>query len=371
METATAPAARHVAALDGVRGLAVLLVMMNHFVHTAAGTVPESAAERLAHTGWRGVDLFFVLSGYLITSRLLAAPAEGYFRHFYARRALRILPLYYLALVTAYLSVPLLGPENARLMEGASHPVWFFLYVPNLAMAWAGGWLHTPRWFVLDHFWSLAVEEHFYLAWPWVTRFAPRRWLPAACVGLALAAAWLTQQLWAQGQPFRAYVLTPARLDGLALGAAWAAIAPNVATVRLHRPAAWALHLMLAASVAVIVGDLLPWPWIDRLALWTFVAMVVAASLEREGAPVVSWLAHPGLRWFGRYSYGLYVYHQLLQPVWKQLFAPASLIGALGSRGLGALAYSLLAGGASMALAWLSWHAIEKRVLAFKDRFAG
>jgi peptidoglycan/LPS O-acetylase OafA/YrhL len=166
-------------------------------------------------------------------------------------------------------------------------------------------------------------------------------------------------------------VLTPSRLDGLALGALWAVLAPHVKAPRLSRPAAWIFHLLLAASVVVIVGDLLPWPWIDRLALWTFVAMVVAASLEHAGAPSVGWLAHPGLQWFGRYSYGLYVYHQLLQPVWNRLFAPEALIRALGSRGAGTLAYSLLAGVVSMALAWVSWHAIEKRVLAYKARFEG
>lgn len=365
-----APGVRHLPALDGVRGIAVLLVMMTHFVHSSAGSKALSDLERFVHCGWRGVDLFFVLSGYLITSRLRVAPAENYFRNFYARRVLRIFPLYYLAITVAFLSVPFLSPQDASRLVGASHPIWYYLYVPNLSMAYVGGWLKGPHWFGLGHFWSLAIEEQFYLAWPLVTRWAPRAFLPLVCLVVGAESMALEQELWDRKLFHEAYVLTPARLSGLAFGAFLASIDRELPRARLALPASVLFHGLLLATAWAVYSNELVFPDLERLVLATCVATVWAASLEVDGRPAVSWLANPVLRWFGAYSYGLYVYHQLLEPVWRRLFAPVRLIESCG-RGLGALSYALLAGACTCALAWVSWHAFEKRLLRLKVRYGG
>src|SRR3954447_8838430 len=133
--------------LDGLRGLAVLLVMASHFL-----------AGSLASIGWVGVDLFFVLSGYLITSVLRESRGLG---RFYCRRAFRILPLYYLAVLVAVLASPTVRTTQAWYWLHGAH--WLFALRPG---AYVGGTFH---------FWSLGIEEQFYLAWPLVVWAAGRR----------------------------------------------------------------------------------------------------------------------------------------------------------------------------------------------------
>ena len=179
----------HLVALDGVRGLAILMVLLVHFV---ANMQPTTQVERtiVLVTGYGnyGVDLFFVLSGFLITGILYDGRNKPhYFRNFYMRRLLRIFPLYYGVLAFVFFLAPLIpllrGPTLDYLVENQA---WAWLYAVNIHVAKHGEWSLS----YINHFWSLAIEEHFYLFWPLVVfMLAGRpRLLIAASLGLSLGA---------------------------------------------------------------------------------------------------------------------------------------------------------------------------------------
>lgn len=208
---------RHIAALDGVRGLAVILVFLQHAYYssttlspiTAPLTVVGELLQGIAIRGWIGVDLFFVLSGYLITSILLRAKdAENYYKVFYARRALRILPLYYLVVLAAMaVHWP---PFNVQ--------VWFWFNLSNFPTAF-----DTSLVPYLGQCWSLAIEEQFYLMWPTVVRRFNEKILIRICLG-TIVGCFVLRNLpivleWNDRWPNFIYRLTPFRIDTLCAGA--------------------------------------------------------------------------------------------------------------------------------------------------------
>lgn len=207
-----------VGALDGIRGLAVLFVLLYH----------SGAAVLGGFLLQSGVDLFFVLSGFLITTILVRTrDRSDYFRLFYLRRAVRIFPLYYLVLgamvagaalaIAAGVHANLGYPEAQNLLDNQG---WGWLYQVNNLIAFEG-----PNAFpAMSHLWSLSVEEQFYLAWPLVVFFVPRRHLFSVCVGLAAFSMVFRSVSYVVIERDFAYHFTLCRFDGLALGAAGAVV---------------------------------------------------------------------------------------------------------------------------------------------------
>ncbi len=210
----------HLPALDGVRGLAILLVLLFHFVaQTTVTNRFEAAVNGVLSYGLLGVDLFFVLSGFLITGILYDTRDDpAYFRSFYMRRVLRIFPLYYGVLAVVFFVIPLVpvlrGSEIAGLRD---RQAWAWLYGVNVYLAIQGAWDLS----YLTHFWSLAVEEHFYFVWPlvvWMLASKPRILMKTA---LAVTAVSFTARVAASlsgVNPVATTVLTPFQLDALCLG---------------------------------------------------------------------------------------------------------------------------------------------------------
>jgi peptidoglycan/LPS O-acetylase OafA/YrhL len=218
--TAIDVGAGHLPALDGLRGLAVLAVIA---FHLCAVPIASGAAWRLAggvaSVGWLGVELFFVLSGCLITGILLdtrdgARPLAT----FWARRALRIAPLYFALLAVAFVLIPTLVPalrqSHPRFLDAAP---WYATFLTNVALARS----HGMAAFGTGHLWSLAIEEQFYLVWPLVVLRATPRALARVTLALfglgVLARAAL--RLTGVTDAYETYVLTPTHLDGLLAGA--------------------------------------------------------------------------------------------------------------------------------------------------------
>lgn len=356
----------HVGALDGVRGLAILLVLVFHYGRSARGFGLQNPLLTASEFGWIGVDLFFVLSGFLITGILYDAKgSENYFRNFYARRSLRIFPLYYLALIVV-LALAAVWP-SAGIWPDFS-PLWFVFYLSNVAMVSAA----ESDAGILGHFWSLAIEEHFYLVWPLCVLLATRRQLMAIAAGLLLLAlaARLLLGLSGAASAEAMYVLTPLRLDPLAVGAICSlAVRGPAGLAPLIRPA-WIA--MLAGGTAVVLIVLLTSLSPNNLVMqmYGFTPLAVAFGgmllVALSFRPANQAFCNPVLRWFGRYSYGLYVWH----PIINVLLFCAPVTAALGIEGpedsVPYLAFAFLA---SLAAALASYHLWEKRFLAYKHRF--
>lgn len=195
--------------LTDLRGIAALLVMTMHFFNQLDINMPLlSVFYELSKIGQTGVTLFFVLSGFLITRILINSKEQSsYFKNFYIRRTLRIFPLYYLFLVLYYYLFPLIleAPVSFE-----SKP-FYFLYLQNFAI--------TFQWLANDgpgHFWSLAVEEHFYLIWPFIVFTCPKRALKKLIYIIIFAA--LIARFYLSYSGHEIMWLTYARMDSLAIG---------------------------------------------------------------------------------------------------------------------------------------------------------
>jgi len=181
----------HILALDGLRGVAILLVIACHFVSNLhiVGDGPAWIIVALAQAGWTGVDLFFVLSGFLITGILVDARGSNtYFRAFYARRALRILPAYYGFLFAIFVLLPLLNlGAGDNYMLARQHQGWYWLHLTNLMIAI--GEIPGRGPYPNTLFWSLAVEEQFYFIWPAIVALCSTRTLRRVCIAGVIGCA--------------------------------------------------------------------------------------------------------------------------------------------------------------------------------------
>jgi len=366
------PSAWHINSLDGLRGIAFLLVFLRHYTLTThADSHLLGLAMFVGQGGWMGVDLFFTLSGFLITGILLdTRNAPGYLRNFYARRTLRIFPLYYGVFLLLFLLTPVL-----HLQWHLGH-IAYLLYVGNIAYLMNGTLATVKPWISLLHFWSLALEEQFYLLWPWIVLFiARRRHLALACLGLSVSALVLRLSLLFIFPTDRAcelsYALLPTHMDGLlygALAALWVRARPLLSI----QPLARRISLVAVGAMAIIFAvngfdfhtismDTVGYPVLAAL----FTSVLVQAL--NPG----SWASRLGslrpLRFFGKYSYGLYVYHILFLPG----LAPCQheLQNWLHSVLWGGLLFDMLMLAGTTALAVLSYHVYEKRWLSLKRFF--
>lgn len=359
----------HLPALDALRGAAIVLVTLYRFGGGSEGPASVVASDGLLELGARGVDLFFVLSGFLITGILFDSKGRAhYFRNFYARRALRIFPLYYLTLAALLLVLPRLAPLLAGPFQPAiERQSWLWLYSANVVQGTEGRWLLGP----LNHFWSLAIEEHFYLLWPAVIFCLSRRAAMRLCLVLAVAcvagrAAWLAGGY----SNVAAEVLTPLRMEGLLLGS-WLALAarePRMFGV-LQK---FALPALLLCGGLAIAADLSEKRWL-RLpdAVWSvaFAALLILLISAKRS----SWLGRFGqlrmLRFFGQYSYAMYVFQLPLIYLVAPVVSAAGLSVALGGVWLGQAVYCALLFSLTTLAAVVSWHCFERHVLKLKHRF--
>jgi peptidoglycan/LPS O-acetylase OafA/YrhL len=355
------------AQLDGLRAFAVALVLGYHFYRPVREYV---------HLGGIGVRVFFVLSGFLITGILLRsralrdngeATAGLALRHFYIRRFLRIFPLYYFALALAWL-----GNVSATRQE----IVWHASYLSNVRFFLVNA-VDPGRWGGnVGHFWSLAVEEQFYLLWPWVILFAPRRWLPGIALGAAALGPIFRFVVFGLTDNDLTSILLPGCIDSLALGAYLAITTlpeyrSHPLTRRIGPAALWSGLLLLAAYLAAEHGDGSPMFRIVSfdLAIALIGVWLVARAAAGMTGPVGTALASAPVRYLGTISYGIYVYHlllpSLLPKIAKRLGHP-DLLQPLGDQALAYLAFYTTV---TIAVAAVSWHGFEAPILRLKARF--
>lgn len=349
-------AARHIPELDGVRGLAILLVLGCHFLPAVGDGVLHGGFGGALRTGlsfgWVGVDLFFVLSGFLITGILLDSRESPYrARSFYSRRCLRILPLYYAALIVFFSLVR--APFGDQ--------IWWWAHLSNWGSAAKP--LAYPH---VTHFWSLAIEEQFYLAWPLIVwRLTPRRLLHVAIIGAAGSLLLRNALAFAGLGEHYLYRWTPFRLDGLLLGAV-VALAYRDARLR-DRLARYIRPTGSLAFAAFIATGAFAVAYPHSLAMprvgYFLIAVACAALVFHavfSGAASFRWSL---LRTFGKYSYFIYVTHWAIYSfTLEPIRAPIRAV--IGDGGLAAIISGGLCLGLMVALGACSWYLFESRMLA-------
>ncbi|MDR3619930.1 MAG: acyltransferase [Paludisphaera borealis] len=359
--------------LDGVRGLAILLVLIYHFT---MGMTGQGLAARLffkaTSVGWCGVDLFFVLSGFLITGILCDAKGSPHrFRNFYARRALRIFPLYYGVLIGVFAGLPLIATTTGGFDGVEDAYIWLWSYGTNILVALRG------EWFPLSHFWTLAVEEHFYIFWPAVVFLCDRKTALWVCLGMTLLA--LVARVWlvSQGAVLAAYCLTVCRMDALAMGGLVALAARGPRGLGVLAPHARTTLLLGATALSALVG----WRFglafhdpviqtVGYLALAVcFAALLALVVAAPASSPLAIVCNLAPLRSLGRYSYGLYVYNSIFILLAEGSSLLPRLVAWSGSMAVGRLLYVALAASSTLAVAWLSWHLLEKPFFKLKRHF--
>jgi len=369
------PSSGHIPALDGVRGLAILLVLLFHFRIGHGLPPPTIVIDRLfdaaCGAGWIGVDLFFVLSGFLITGVLYDAKGSNhYFRNFYARRCLRIFPLYYVALILFLGVIPRLLDLDRVLQPSRGAAVAYSTYLSNVWIAYKG-WTGSG---LAGHFWSLAVEEQFYFVWPIIVMTTGRRALLRVCAGSVVGALVVRVMLRMSGYEDAAYVVTPARIDALAIGGflAVAARGPDglSAVARMATPTA-----IVTASALISIslwrrgfdhGDLVVATVGHSLLAVFFGSLLVAALASTRRGLLGRCLLSRVLRFFGQYSYALYVFQYPLPFLKPSFLSFASVPTLYGSQLPAQVLYLSLGVLAATGLAVLSWHGCEKHFLKLK-----
>ena len=370
--------------LDGLRGVAVLLVLLIHAIwgplRPATASI-DVVVRAVAYAGWMGVDLFFVLSGFLITGILLDTRGQpGWWPNFIARRALRIFPLYYGALTVLFVLLPwLVHWSNPEFVTLQANQRWYWTYTVNVLAARTGG-SGTPLF--TSHLWSLSIEEQFYLIWPlvvWACR--PRTLLRVA--GLAVIAGLAFRLGLVLHDPLNAravYWLMPGRLDGLMTGAALALVARSPGRLlRLNAFAPLALGAggLALGALAVSRGGLYVTDPVVAVAVYPILALVFGSLLVMaQTAPptgrLVRALSGASLGKWGKYSYAIYLVHYpLLGAIeWKTTFYQREVALLGGSRLPSVLLLAAVTISLSYGLGWLSYHLYEKRFLSLKRYFS-
>ncbi|MBA2746545.1 MAG: acyltransferase [Flavisolibacter sp.] len=353
-------------ALDVLRGLAICFVVFYHNFESVS----------FFRFGWMGVDLFFVLSGYLITDLLLKTRENKFFfRNFYIRRVLRIFPLYYLVLIAFFTLAPLIfsqqGP-NTTFSYYTENKAWFLMYFQNWLLVEKG----PPPMPFLAHFWSLAVEEQFYMFWPVLVFFVKKLSNLRTLILLLIVFSVITRVFtWVQfpNEVESFYCSTLTRMDSLLMGSLLAVHLKQGKTIS----AAWingaiiSFMLLIGCSLFIygnVRQDNALFPTIGYTVSAIFFASLLFLLLKNE-AKLLGWIRHlKALSFIGKISYGIYVFHipiyLVLSTQLTRLFAekmPPSFDFALF--------VSILSVLITVAASTMSFYLIEKPILSLKKHF--
>lgn len=369
---------RSIRALDGIRGLAIIFVMLVHF----SNVIPDSnIAIRFMKVmlgfGWAGVDLFFALSGFLITGILLdTRKADNYFSSFYARRVLRIFPLYYSVLIVV-LAVGAALPTRPHALPLVADQKLYFLYLTNWLVLWKGQWIGN----YIGHFWSLAVEEQFYLIWPLCVWLLNSQRLAKVTVGGSVIALFV-RIFWVAhaGTSVAISIATVTRMDSLLCGALAAILFRQAQTLSALRQ--WLPRISFTAILLFIAGVgsvrrihgpggglLFDETFGFTLLAVGFSALILyAAATDGKTTRFQGALRNGVLTHFGKYSYGIYVYHVPVLGLCNH-FVHKLLPSALVLNFWFSVLYFAFLFVSSFFIAKVSYECFERRFLALKRYF--
>ena len=334
--------------LDAIRGLAVLLVLLHN-----TDRYPSLHLQMISGNGWMGVDLFFVLSGLLITGILLdTRQSEGYFGNFYARRCLRIWPLYYSVLLFMFVIVPILRPSDAHtVFEARSSPWWAFpLFLQNFLVP-----IPTGATGALGVTWSLAVEEQFYLVWPLVVWFCNEPQLRRIAIAVICFSPAL--RFYLALHQVNIYSNTFCRLDGLMAGALLAVVIRSTGfSPSKFLTQAWVAFLVSAPLALGI--EALHARWIGFSVIAVASVSFVYLALFSTQRWLRTLLTNRFLVYTGTISYGIYLLQKIPLDAAKAFHLDKHQLLALP-----------ITTAATYAMAAISWNLLEKPTLRLKRFF--
>ena len=357
-------AAPRIAALDGLRGLAIFLVLSWHYFHVDAVVVhgsPLGYLNSLTRLAWSGVDLFFVLSGFLIGGILLdARDSPGYFPAFYARRAYRILPLYGVV-VALYLATSPVLPR-----QPTEPPLYVLATITQNIWVALGGTLYSA-WLRVT--WSLGVEEQFYLLAPIIFRKLKTSRLAVLIAAIVCATPLLRAALWWAGERgwMASYMLTPARADALSLGVAAAMLVRTPVGRRwLLERRVWLYGLLVALAGVYLIFTRMDWS-IESFQMsligYTCIALLYTILLllvvSHSDGLLARFFRFRPLVSLGTIAYALYLFHEPVKYILHLAYLgrPPRVV-TLRDAGVQLLALLI-----SIALARLSWAYFERPLI--------
>jgi peptidoglycan/LPS O-acetylase OafA/YrhL len=345
--------------LDGLRAIAVIAVLISHFAFSQQWLIANAEWGRL------GVDLFFVLSGFLITGILLRyrdnshsfKDTLAHLRIFYSRRALRIFPIYYLTIGIA----ALFGYEPVR-----NFLFWHLTYTSNIAIAF-----YKPQFEAAHHFWSLCIEEQFYLIWPWVVLLVPRKWLRYVIYGFIVIGP-VSRMLPIFIPGFSLDPLLNTRLDLLSFG--------GLLALYWHEPTKFYREKFIVCIAGVTSGlplvilfmtnnvtpGLQPMTGVlVEFGISLFFMALIDRAAQPHPWPIFTPLGWKPVRYIGKISYGIYLYHPFVSLLGSRFFLALNI-----QEPPSGLAQLLLYGSVSILIASLSWYLIERPVNRWKERIS-
>ena len=370
----------YIPVLEGFRGMACLLVFFSHFYSyqfSANSNFFGVIYNQILPLGWCGVDAFFVLSGFLITGILLDNKEDShYFTNFYGRRILRIFPLYYFALLLVFVILRPIFSQDETYLNLENLQSWYWFYLQN----WQATFHGLGSYNILSHFWSLAVEEQFYLFWPLIIYLVPKRFLGGTIAFFIVFPIVLRNILLFQHLPSAdlkiIYVNTFCRVDSLVIGATIAFIARSeywlpwlIRSIRLLL----ALSFCGLAAIFISQGELgsinpLVQSFGYSLLAIFFGSLLVSSLSLPENHSFVQILSWSPLRQLGRISYGFYVYHFPILFLFRDSLTPYT-INLTHSYWISELLLLLFFGTAIATIAFISWYGLEQPILKLKKYF--
>lgn len=368
---------RRLHTLDGLRAVAILVVLWhNCTAGLYRGDSLIKIINLLSNAGWIGVELFFVLSGFLITGILLdSEKTSQQFSNFYVRRVLRIFPPYYTLLITILVILPVVLSQPSPLASNFTQTIFYWFFLNNWSSPLIGG---TPA---LSHLWSLAVEEQFYLLWPACVFFLSKETLLKLCIGAILTALIARLGLTLYDIDFAkdaAYEFTIARWDALAAGAVLAIIIRSEQRQELlykyWRPTLYLSGIYMIAFTALDRNFAPVGPGLTFLnqtvSALLFAATIFWAVTVEHNSRGRSFLLHPAMQSIGKYSYAMYLFHMPIIRMLESPWTKHTLNFAAQHPALWITVFALLVFILTYVLAAISWRIIEQPCLKLKRFFS-
>ena len=366
--------------LDGIRALAVLMVCFAHFFQVNENYLYTNSKYlgillfKFSQIGLNGVNLFFILSGFLITRILLnSKDSKNYFKTFYLRRLIRIFPLYYFALILSFLILPNFIDIDEPGRNIISNQIWLWSYTSNLSsIFFFSEWDLSLNFPSFGHFWSLCVEEHFYIFWPFLIYFMSIKNLKKS-LKIILICSFL---LFLFNENFDSQLAflkwSSIKYSGILSLGGLIAIYNNSSIISTYiysisKKTFFPLLFVFLILSLIIPRNFLYFDFINIIFYSLFFSVLIICAINNN--KVIEYLFNNRiLSFIGKLSYGIYVYHGLIRPYLSKYILP-QVTHICNESILTIVVYTIISTLISIIIAYVSWILIEKQFLKLKTKF--